>query len=165
MVLTSAQLWFFIALAALVIWFRMRKKPLPPPVSRGKQIALKGEKIQAWLTPTMPLACLLEDGKSFGPAFQNKEPPRLPHGPGCQCKLLPDYRRADEVFLLKEKQLPSQECDLGLLSHHELRYYRYCLIAAHAEASEELQQEYRELALGVDVAETFAQRVQAHIQQ
>ena len=163
MELSNGQLWFFVALAGIIIWMRMRKKQAPA-ITRGKVISVKGDRLQSWLCLTTPLECLLDHNKVFGPDFQEKQSPELPHGPDCKCKLQADYRRADEVFTMKEGKLPGIDSDLGDLNHMEHRYYHYSLIANHRSASEALQQEYNTLALGVDIPEAFKQRVQTHLQ-
>jgi len=162
--LTDPLYWALFAGVVLFMVIRFRKKqPVGP--TRGKAISIKGQQLRAHLGPNCPLACLFEDGKLFGPDYHDKTPPPLPHGPGCECSLQPNYRRADEIFQNKNSLNKPVHTEMGDLSPSELRYYKYLLIARHPDASKEQKEEYQELASRVEVDAAGRARIETLIQQ
>lgn len=130
---------------------------------RGKQIAIKGQKLITNIGFTTPLPCLLDEGKLFGDDFKEKTPPPLPHTATCTCQLDNVLHRSYEWFHEKEKTGETYETDLGMLSRAEFRYYKFQLVANHPEADDVLKSEYRDLTLHIAVSPPFKTKVLNHI--
>lgn len=141
----------------------MRKHRVEP-VSRGKQLAIKGDQLITPINRATPLACLLDDSKIFGPDYHDKTPPSLPHEEGCQCELTPNYRRSDDIFHRSAADEKQHQSDLGLLTSKELRFYKYQLIAHHAQAEGKRKQEYLTLAQGIAISEDFKNQTINHLE-
>ncbi len=130
---------------------------------RGKQISITGEKLIAAISLETPLRCLLDDGKTFGDDYKLKEPPQLPHTENCQCQLQPVVHRSEEWFATKRGTADYELTDLGRLDKNEYRYYKYWLIAHHADADESTRREYWDLADIISVSADFKERVNRHL--
>ena len=154
-----------LAAAVLILTLRARQKRKGPTIVRGKQISISGQKITTPINRETPLACLLDEGKSFGEDFKVKEPPELPHNEHCKCELISTLHRSHDWFNEKNKPAETFPTDLGELTRNEYRFYKYSLIIHHPEASEELRADYRELAEGISVGDNIKKMVRAHFKQ
>lgn len=119
--------------------------------------------MQTIITKLTPLVCLLDDGRSFGADFKDKTAPELPHAEGCQCELVPTILRSHEWFNSKKKSEETFQTDLGSLNRIEYRFYKYVLIANHADSSEAIREDYLELAKGIEVPDAFREKVERSI--
>ena len=152
-----------LAIAIAVLSFRMRKKrPKSSSIPR-KHIAIKGEQIVTPYSKETPIDCLLADGARFGPDYQIKEQPELPHGENCRCEVQLVFQNTADLFSLNKSHVESRQSDLGELTGNELRYYKYRLINFHADADEAVKKNYTQLAERIDVDEDFRQKVNHHL--
>ena len=158
----SLEFFAFLFIAIAFLTFRARKKRTGPVILQGKQISIRGQKISTPLNKSNPLPCLLDDGRSFGADFKEKEVPKLPHTEGCQCQISEIVQRSHELFNEKGKNKKIQETlttDIGELGRDEYRYYKYLLIANHKDANEQIQSDYAELAANVMISEAAKERI------
>ncbi len=165
MELFSFKFLAILFLATAFITIRARSKRKGPAIIRGKQISIVGQTLTAVISNTAALACLLDDGKSFGEDYKEKEPPKLPHSDDCQCELVNVNYRSEDWFNVKSKDTTFRQTDLGELEKKDFRFYKYMLIANHKDADEHIKNEYLELAEFISVSEDFKSQVLQQIQK
>ena len=129
----------------------------------GKQISIRGSRLETFLSKQLPLACLLADGRFYGDDYQDKQVPNLPHQVGCRCELKEIIRRSREMGTEASAENSKQMSDLGPLNKSDARYYRFVLIARHSDSAEALQSEYRDMANSVNVSDSLRKRVEEHL--
>lgn len=132
----SGEFLFILAIATLVLYFKLRKNRVSTYVPR-KSISIRGQRIICEIGKTTPLACLLDDNQSYGSDFNIKEPPELPHQEGCQCQLINLNINSLEFFASNKKGEESRRTDLGPLNKKEFRFYKYTLIICHPDSTKE----------------------------
>lgn len=159
----SPNFLFLFLIAVLVVTLRGRSKRKDQQTLPGKQIAIIGRKLETPLSKDTPYDCLLADGYKFGDGFKEKEEPNLPHNDNCHCEFKSFVKRNYDIFTEDPIPEPPHASDLGELDPTEARYYKYVLIANHANATEEDRASYAELAEQVDVEPEFRKRVATHL--
>lgn len=151
---------FFIAV--IVITLRARKKKGTGPLP-GKQISIRGSRLETFLTKELPLVCLLADGRFYGDDYQEKQVPTLPHQEGCRCEIKEIIRRSREMAEGGSKDDGIQMSDLGPLNKSDARFYRFALIGQHPDAAKAIKSEYLDLAGNVNVSDSFRKRIESHL--
>lgn len=161
--LSKINLTLLAIAAILFILLRLRKKIKRTPNLPERQISIAGYQLITEITLKTPLLCLLADGKKYGSDFREKEPPQLPHCDGCQCKLEEYSAGSRELFDRKAKRDETCNSDFGPLLWSEARYYKYQLLAAHPELSQEEKDSFSELAQKLDISKKFKKQVQERL--
>lgn len=159
----SPLFWILIALVILFMALKgrgkVRRTPRPEP---GQE--MDAVWVHSPLGPETPLACLMADDVKFGPLFEDKTPPDLPHEPGCACVAEPFRASLNQLYKGKGPSEKPSESALGPLEGAPKRYYKCRLIAIHDQASPSLQAEYAQLALQMRVDEDFKRQVDQQLQ-
>ncbi len=73
--------------------FASRNNKVDPFITTIEAIEL--QTFLAWDTPR---SCLESDGIRYGKQFKLKQPPNLPHEPGCRCEATKLFYTSDDVF-------------------------------------------------------------------
>ncbi len=166
MKLTDPLFWFFIVIAAYILYRRMKAKN-NTVVIKNKPILVKGEQLITPYTLETPLACLLDDGKIFGDDFYYKEKPNLPHTQKCQCSFCVYINNTEDLFNntngVKTKNKEQREQDIPELNEVQARYYKYSLILRYQEMKGEERKKYERLLENVVISEKDKEKIKQHL--
>lgn len=158
----SGEFIFFLAIATLILYFKLRKNRVSTYIAR-RSIAIRGHRILCEISKESPLECLFADMQSFGEDFNSKEMPALPHNKNCTCQLIDLNINSSEFLADEGKNIESRRTDLGPLSKSEFRFYKYSLIACHKDITDEEQKNYLTLLESVSVPDKFKNEVFNHL--
>jgi len=163
MELDSLQFWLFFFAAVFILMFRSRKNR-PTVAVKPRGVTARVFSLHSPLHHDTPLACLLDDTKRFGPLFQEKEPPVLPHGPSCECVLTESFIDSNQLYSGKAEKEVDPETDLGPLGKLQRRYYRYRLILSKPDCPVDQTEEIQNLILPMDLDPKFQEQVNQHLE-
>ncbi|MDT8447432.1 MAG: hypothetical protein RRB13_11125 [bacterium] len=158
MYFNSPLFWVLMGLVVVVMALRNRSKARPVE-KPDPGVSMEAVQLFSPLNRQTPLACLMSDGVKYGVLFEEKEPPDLPHAPGCQCISVPFKATLNALYRGKGPDETPSISELGELSGSPKRYYKCRLIARHPDASPAQRAEYSQLALEMRVAEDFRTQV------
>jgi len=163
MELDSPLFWVIFFVSVLILMARARKKR-PELPTKPKGVSGKVAQVTSPLRRETPLSCLLDDSKKFGPLFQDKNPPVLPHTEGCQCQLSEFYTDSNKLYAGKVEGSNDVDTDLGNLAKLERRYYKYRLILAHPDCPPHTEEETQNLLNLMDLEPSFQEKITQHLE-